>query len=126
MRTAVSGEKRIKIADVVAGRILPGMTFDQRVWAMTARIPRGMVTTYSQIAQALGTRGCRAVGGALNRNPHAPKVPCHRVVGADGALRGFAGGIDAKRELLGAEGVPMIGEKVDLSGCFFRLERSEG
>ena len=72
------------------------MTFNQKVWAMTARIPKGTVTTYAAIAKALGTKAYRAVGNALNRNPYAPGVPCHRVVGSTGALTGFAGGLERK------------------------------
>ncbi|HVT90385.1 MAG TPA: MGMT family protein [Tepidisphaeraceae bacterium] len=92
------------------------MTFSQKVWAMTARIPRGKVLTYGDLARQLGTRGYRAVGHALNRNPYAPQVPCHRVVGSDGSLTGFAGGLPAKRKLLAAEGVLFISpSKVDLA-----------
>lgn len=96
------------------GQISPDMSFAQKVWAMTARIPAGQVTTYADIARALGTRAYRAVGGALNRNPYAPAVPCHRVVGSDGSLTGFAQGLDKKRELLCGEGVTCRGNRVDL------------
>ena len=108
-------EKQIK-----AGRLVRGMSFSQRVWAVTSRVPRGRVTTYAQIARKLNTRAYRAVGGALHRNPYAPAVPCHRVVGSDGRLTGFATGIDRKRALLIAEGVPFVGDKVDLSESFIR------
>lgn len=98
------------------GRIEPAMNFQQRVWALTARIPRGRVTTYGRIADQLGSRAFRAVGMALNRNPYAPAVPCHRVVGHDGRLTGFAGGIDRKRALLIAEGVVFTPDgRVDLA-----------
>lgn len=100
------------LAAIRAGRIVEGMSFDEKVWAMTARIPAGRVTTYGRIAAALGSRAARAVGGALNRNPHAPAVPCHRVVGSDGRLTGFAHGLPAKRRLLEAEGVPFVGDRV--------------
>lgn len=91
--------------DIKAGRIVPGMNFNQKVWAVTARIPAGRVTTYALVAKALGSKGYRAVGNALNRNPYAPAVPCHRVVGSNGALTGFAGGLAKKRRLLSEEGV---------------------
>lgn len=97
---------------IKAGRIVPGMSFNQKVWALTARIPAGRVTTYGQIAAALGSRGYRAVGNALNRNPYAPAVPCHRVVGSGGALTGFAGGLAKKHRLLAGEGVPLRNGKV--------------
>jgi len=101
--------------DIKAGRILDGMTFSQKVWALTARIPRGRVTTYGDIAAALGCRGARAVGQALRRNPYAPAVPCHRVVGADGSLTGYAGGLARKIRMLRSEGVPVSSGKADLS-----------
>jgi methylated-DNA-[protein]-cysteine S-methyltransferase len=102
-------------AAIRAGRMLSGMSFSQKVWALTARVPRGKVTTYATLARRLGTGACRAVGMALNRNPYAPWVPCHRVVGSDGSLVGFAGGLARKRAMLQAEGVPFIGNKVDLA-----------
>lgn len=101
-----------------SGRLCQGMTFNQKVWALTARIPLGRITTYAEIARALGTRGCRAVGNALNRNPYASGVPCHRVVGSDGRLTGFAGGLEMKRRLLSSEGIPMNGQRVNLSNVF--------
>src|SRR6476661_3731899 len=61
--------------------------------------------TYAAIARALRTKGYRAVGNALNKNPYAPAVPCHRVVGSGGALIGFAGGLPKKRAMLEAEGI---------------------
>ena len=94
------------------------MSFNQKVWALTARIPAGKVVTYRQIAEALGTKGYRAVGNALNRNPYAPAVPCHRVVGSDGSLTGFAGGLDMKRRLLTEEGVLIRNGRADVSEPF--------
>ena len=108
--------------DIKAGRIDRRMSFNQKVWALTARIPGGKVTTYSQIARKLGTSGYRAVGNALNRNPYAPAVPCHRVVGATGALTGFAGGLDQKRRLLSKEGITFKRDKVELSKHLHELE----
>ncbi len=106
-------ERQIK-----AGRLCAGMSFSERVWALTARIPAGRVATYGDIARRLGTRAYRAVGSALNRNPYAPVVPCHRVVGSDGSLTGFAGGIDRKRQMLLDEGVTVIGGRVSLKQRF--------
>ena len=102
-------------SEIRQGRILPGMSFSQRVWALTARIPRGRVATYGDLAKQLASGG-RAVGHALHRNPYAPQVPCHRVVGSNGRLVGFAGGLSAKRRLLEAEGVKVNGDRVDLAG----------
>jgi len=99
---------------ILAGRLRREMNFHQRVWALTARVPRGRVVTYGDIARKLGTKAYRAVGNALNRNPYAPSVPCHRVVGCDGSLTGFAGGLEKKRKLLQREGIAFMGQKVDL------------
>lgn len=98
------------------------MNFHERVWATCARIPHGKVVTYADLAAAVGSPlAFRAVGQAMNRNPYAPAVPCHRVVGSDGRLTGFAGGLPKKREMLEAEGVCFTGDRVDLTRC--RLER---
>ena len=101
-------------SEIKSGKLSKDMTFNQKVWALTARIPAGKVTTYADIARCLNTKGYRAVGNALNRNPYAPEVPCHRVVGSDGSLTGFASGVDKKRQILKNEGIRFRGEKVDL------------
>ncbi len=100
--------------DILAGRIRRGMRFHERVWAVTARIPSGRVATYGDIAHRLGTHAYRAVGQALHANPYSPEVPCHRVVGRDGQLTGFAGGLKKKVAMLAAEGVELVQNKVDL------------
>lgn len=102
---------------ICAGKLRDDMTFAQRVWAITARIPAGKVATYGQIARILGGRAFRAVGTALNRNPLAPVVPCHRVVGSDGALVGYALGLKKKHHLLSQEGVQLVKGKVALPQC---------
>jgi O-6-methylguanine DNA methyltransferase len=99
------------------GELIPGMSFAEKVWAVTARIPRGKVVTYADLARRLKSTGYRAVGQALHRNPYAPGVPCHRVVGSDGRLTGYAHGLPQKRKMLEAEGVPFVGPKADLSRC---------
>ena len=104
--------------DIKAGKLTKDMSFNQRVWALTARVPAGRVTTYAAIARKLQSKGYRAVGNALNRNPYAPEVPCHRVVGAGGALTGFAQGIAKKRAMLKREGVAFKDERVDLERTF--------
>ena len=82
-----------------------GSAFDLRVWAQLRAIPYGELRTYGQIAAALGKpTASRAAGGACGRNPLLIVVPCHRVVGASGALTGFAAGLDAKRALLSLGG----------------------
>lgn len=101
-------------SEIRRGRIVPGMSFQQKVWAITARIPRGRVMTYADVARRLKTTGYRAVGGALHRNPYAPQVPCHRVVGSDGQLTGYAHGLPQKQRMLEEEGVRFTGLRVDL------------
>lgn len=100
---------------IFAGEIDEQMTFNQKVWAACSRIPRGKVATYADLARAVGSTGYRAVGNAMNKNPYAPRVPCHRVVGSDGSLTGYAGGLAKKRRMLQEEGVRLIGDKVDLA-----------
>jgi len=79
--------------------------FQWRVWQELQRIPRGHTRSYADIARALGRPGAaRAVGQACNRNPVALVIPCHRVVGSDGALGGYRWGVERKRTLLEAEG----------------------
>lgn len=82
----------------------PGTVFQQRVWAELRRIPYGTTATYGEIAARLGDPRCvRAVGLANGRNPIALVVPCHRVIGSDGKLRGFGGGVERKQQLLALE-----------------------
>jgi methylated-DNA-[protein]-cysteine S-methyltransferase len=81
-----------------------GTAFEQRVWDELRDIPYGETTSYGAIARRLGhPRAARAVGRANGRNPLAIVVPCHRVIGASGALTGYAGGLDRKRALLALE-----------------------
>ena len=81
-----------------------GTPFQQRVWQELVRIPFGTTITYAQLAQRIGQpTAARAVGHANGRNPISIIVPCHRVIGADGKLTGYAGGIDNKQWLLAWE-----------------------
>ena len=78
--------------------------FQRRVYAAICRIPPGETRSYQWVAERIGRpRAARAVGNALHRNPFALKIPCHRVVRADGSLGGYAGGPAKKRALLHAE-----------------------
>jgi methylated-DNA-[protein]-cysteine S-methyltransferase len=96
------------------GEVHSWMSFTEKVWALTSRVPEGWVTTYRDIARALNTRAYRAVGQALHRNPHAPTVPCHRVVASSGHLNGYAKGLNQKARRLRAEGVAVHGQAVNL------------
>ena len=81
-----------------------GTSFQKRVWDVLSEIPYGETATYGEIARRIGQPGAaRAVGLANGRNPIAVIVPCHRVIGANGALTGYAGGLQAKRALLDLE-----------------------
>jgi len=83
-----------------------GTPFQKRVWAELSKIGFGETRTYQQIANAIGApRSVRAVASAIGRNPLSIVVPCHRVLGSNGKLTGFAGGIESKRLLLELEGV---------------------
>ncbi|WP_205696718.1 methylated-DNA--[protein]-cysteine S-methyltransferase [Conexibacter sp. SYSU D00693] len=87
-----------------------GTDFQREVWTALADIPFGTTTTYGELAARLGRgpRGARAVGLANGANPLAIVLPCHRVIGADGGLTGFGGGLPAKRWLLTHEGALLL------------------
>jgi methylated-DNA-[protein]-cysteine S-methyltransferase len=81
-----------------------GTAFQRAVWQALQRIPYGRTSTYGDIARDIGNpNAVRAVGAAIGQNPHTIVVPCHRVVGANGSLTGFAGGLDRKTFLLAHE-----------------------
>ncbi|MER7675879.1 methylated-DNA--[protein]-cysteine S-methyltransferase [Streptomyces sp. NPDC096934] len=83
---------------------LAGTPFQRSVWEQLVRIPYGEIRSYGELADALGNpKASRAVGLANGRNPVGIIVPCHRVVGADGSLTGYGGGLDRKRRLLDFE-----------------------
>ena len=90
-----------------------GGTFRQMVWKILCEIPLGQVMTYGHIAQMIASRtgkksmSAQAVGGAVGHNPISIIIPCHRVVGTNGSLTGYAGGLDVKIKLLKHEGVDM-------------------
>jgi len=85
-----------------------GTPFQRRVWDELARIPRGTTVTYGELATRAGHPGAaRAVGAAVGRNRISIVVPCHRVVGSDGTLTGYAGGLGRKAYLLALEGAPV-------------------
>lgn len=117
----VFGEARRWLALYFAGKdpgpappISPkGSPFRQEVWRLLRSIPRGQTVTYGQLAvqaaRAMGRTSMspQAVGGAVGHNPISLMIPCHRVVGADGSLTGYAGGVGKKRRLLELEGVDL-------------------
>ena len=81
-----------------------GTPFQRAVWQALQRIPYGHTSTYGDIARGIDNpKALRAVGAAIGQNPHSIIVPCHRVLGANGSLTGFAGGLDRKKHLLALE-----------------------
>ena len=82
-----------------------GTAFQQSVWQVLREIPYGKTMTYGEIAQKIQCASAQAVGGAVGKNPLSVFVPCHRVLGSQGQLTGYAGGLERKRWLLSHEGV---------------------
>jgi len=99
-----------------------GSEFRQEIWRILCEIPYGEVTTYGEIAKQVAKKkniasmSSQAVGGAVGHNPISIIIPCHRVVGSDGSLTGYAGGIDAKIKLLELEGVDLSSMSVPRKG----------
>ncbi len=89
------------------------MNFNEKVWKKIKLIPKGKISTYKEIAKAIGNKNsARAIGNACNKNPFAPKVPCHRVIKSNGSLGGFAFGTKQKISLLKNEGIEIKKEKI--------------
>src|SRR4030042_6180165 len=91
--------------------------FAEKVYDLLKKVPKGRVTTYKKLAEALGTKAYRAVGQAMRHNPYAPNVACHRVVSSDGTIGGFSGqktgkAIRNKIRMLEKEGIKFKGKKI--------------
>jgi methylated-DNA-[protein]-cysteine S-methyltransferase len=96
----------------------PGTPFQKKVWAALVRIPFGGTATYGEIARAVDRPDAsRAVGGANHRNPIAIIIPCHRVIGADGSMTGYGGGLPRKRLLLDLEARTASSGQLGLPGA---------
>ncbi len=102
------------------------LSFGERVYAAANKIPKGKVATYGQIAKMAGKpRAARAVGTYMRKNSSPKHCPCHRVVGAGGALVGYGfGGVSEKRKLLIDEGVSFAGAKVNLKVSGWRIRQT--
>jgi len=90
--------------------ILKGTKFQLKVWKYLRSIPKGQIRTYSDVAKAINRpKAVRAVANAIAKNPHPPKIPCHRVIRTDGSLGGYSGigGIKTKIKLLKKEGISL-------------------
>lgn len=99
------------------------MDFNEQCYELLRKVPVGRVTTYGAIAKAMGTKAFQAVGLAMNQNPYAPEVPCHRVVKSNGELGGFAHGPRRKIEMLREEGIQVEdGRIVDFDKVFYALQ----
>ncbi|MCX6798183.1 MAG: MGMT family protein [Candidatus Falkowbacteria bacterium] len=93
----------------------PITKFQASVYKLISRIPSGKISTYQQVARGLkNPRAARAVGNALNRNPFAPEVPCHRIIKSNGAVGGFADGTKKKIAMLRKERVEIKKGKINL------------
>ena len=93
-------------------------SFEEKIYQAVRKIPRGKVKTYKEIARIIGhPHAYRAVGSALNKNPYAPEVPCHRVIKSDGLVGGYASGTKKKIALLRREGVEIKNGKEYFSSC---------
>ncbi len=97
------------------------MNFDERCWLVLRKVPKGKVTTYKAIARALKSKAYRAVGNAMNKNPHAPQVPCHRVIRSNGEVGGFASGTKAKISMLKKEGIEITNGRIDLEKYSYKF-----
>ncbi len=111
-RSAVFREARRQLDEYFAGSrrrfdipLAPaGTSFQRAVWKAIADVPCGATRTYGELAERIGHPGCaRAAGAATGRNPISIIVPCHRIIGSNGSLTGYAGGLDRKRHLLTLE-----------------------
>ena len=96
--------------------------FNQKCYNLLKKVPKGMLITYKEIAKALNTKAYRAVGNAMNKNPYAPIVPCHRVVKSNGEVGGFASGTKKKIKLLKQEGIEIKKEKIDLNKYLYKFK----
>jgi len=98
-------------------------SFDEKVWQLLKRIPKGKVTTYKLLAKASGNaNAARAVGNACNKNQNSPKVPCHRVITSASFVGGYNNGVKEKIRLLKSEGVNVKAGKVqDFNRCLYKF-----
>lgn len=87
-------------------------SFNESCYELLRTVPKGRVTTYKELANALGTKAYRAVGTAMKKNPNLPKTPCHRVVNSNGELGGYLLGLNEKIKLLKKESIEVENGKI--------------
>jgi len=98
--------------------------FQQQCYDLLKQIPVGYVTTYGELARAMGTQAYQAIGQVLKRNPNLIEVPCHRVVKSNGEMGGYVKGAEQKQALLVAEGVKIeAGKVVDFKQKLYRFKQ---
>jgi methylated-DNA-[protein]-cysteine S-methyltransferase len=98
--------------------------FNELCYKILKKVPKGKITTYKAIAKKLETKAYRAVGNAMNKNPYAPKVPCHIVINSNGKIGGFRKGIKNKIRLLKKEGIEIKNNKIDLKKYEYKFKTS--
>ena len=99
---------------------MEGASFNEKCYALLRKVPKGKVTTYKEIAEALNTKAYRAVGNAMNKN-QSPNVLCHRVIKTNGKVGGFAQGTDKKIQMLLEEGIEVKNRAVDLKRFLYKF-----
>lgn len=95
--------------------------FQQKCYTTLKKVPKGKVTTYKDLAKAMNSKAYRAVGSAMNKNPFAPKVPCHRVINENGKVGNYAHGTNKKIKMLKEEGIEIIDGKINLNKFRFKF-----
>lgn len=96
-------------------------TFNECCYALLRKVPKSKVTTYKELAKAMKSKAYRAVGNAMNKNPYAPEVPCHRVVKSNGNVGGFASGTKKKIMILKKEGIKITSGKINLKKDIYKF-----
>ncbi|MDO8508120.1 MAG: MGMT family protein [Nanoarchaeota archaeon] len=101
------------------------MNFKEKCYTLLKKVPKGKVTTYKEIAEALNSKAYRAVGMAMKSNPHAPLVPCHRVISSNGKIGGYTSNnrinIQKKIKLLVSEGIEIKDNKINLEKFHYKF-----
>ena len=89
------------------------MNFNKKVYGLCRKIPKGKISTYKILSKKLNSKAYRAVGTAMNKNPFAPEIPCHRVVNSNGKVGKFASGTENKIKILKKEGIQINKGKIE-------------
>ena len=95
--------------------------FQEKIYKILKKVPKGKVTTYKALSKKARTKAYRSVGTAMNKNPYAPKVPCHRVINSNGNLGKFASGTKETIKLQKGEGFEIKNKKIDLKKYGFKF-----